>query len=181
MAICNAVSECGSITASIECAAAIVQGEDYSFRIQLNNADGGPLDLCLYDAIVMKLYGEDNDINYHPVYYGYWGYPQAVLDYNPNITETLEILQDGCPPPEPVPDQGVIGFLIPHSISSHFNTGNLFAEIKLKEQPGSYVPPTGTYVTGQHTGSIQPDAVYTTITCLKIGTVKRSYTRDLLF
>jgi hypothetical protein len=49
MATCNAVSECGSITASIECAAAIVQGEDYSFRIQLNNAAGGPLDLCLYE------------------------------------------------------------------------------------------------------------------------------------
>ena len=179
MATCNAVSTCGSVSASIECAAAIVQGEDYSFRIQLNDANGDPLDLCLYDAIVMKLYGDDVDIHYQPVYYGYWGYPQAVLDYNPNIKEHLQILQQGCPPPVPVPDQGVIGFEIPNEISRYFSTGSIFAEIKLKEQPGPYVPPTGTYVTGQD--NFQPDAVYTTITCLKIGTVKRSYTRDLLF
>ena len=177
MALCNAVSECGSITAAIECSAAIVQGEDYDFQIQLYDKDGTPLDLCKYDAIVMKLYGEDVDINYHPVYYGYWGYPEEVL--TSKITESLIVYQQGCPPPAPVPDQGLIGFHASHEITSHFNTGTLYAEIKFKEvNTGN--PTYATYVTGSDLPAYQ-NAVYTTITCLKIGTVKRSYTRDFLF
>jgi hypothetical protein len=177
MALCNAVSECGSITAAIECSAAIVQGEDYDFQIQLNDKDGNPLDLCMYDAIVMKLYGEDVDINYQPVYYGYWGYPEEILDSR--IAENLLLLQQGCPPPDPVTDQGLIGFHVSHEISSHFNTGTLYAEIKLKEVSTGNTT-YATYVTGSNPTAYQ-NAVYTTITCLKIGSVKRSYTRDFLF
>lgn len=178
MALCNAPSACGTITASIECSAVIVQGEDYDFQIQLNDKDGNPLDLCRYDAIVMKLYGEDVDINYSPVSYGYWGYPEQILDSR--ITENLLVLQQGCPPPDPVTDQGLIAFHVSHEISSYFNTGVLYAEIKLKEVATgatTYATYT-TYTTG--TPPFQ-NAVYTTIPCLKIGVVKRSYTRDFLF
>jgi hypothetical protein len=38
MAICNAISECGTITAAVECLAAVVQGESYHYEIQLTNA-----------------------------------------------------------------------------------------------------------------------------------------------
>ena len=40
MSLCNAISECGTITASIECLASIVQGESYHFEVQLNNLEG---------------------------------------------------------------------------------------------------------------------------------------------
>jgi hypothetical protein len=55
MSICNAISECGTITAAVECLASVVQGENYHYEIQLTNADGTPLDLFQYDGIVMKL------------------------------------------------------------------------------------------------------------------------------
>ena len=94
MSLCNAISECGTITASIECLASIVQGESYHFEVQLNNIDGTPLDLFQYDGIVMKLYGEAVDIAYEPVYYGYWSWPIA---FNSEITETLYVLQELTP------------------------------------------------------------------------------------
>lgn len=177
MALCNAPSECGTLTAAVECLAAIVQGEDYDFQIQLNDKYGNPLDLCVYDAIVMKLYGETVDIGYSPVDYGYWGYPETLM--GDIITMPLDILQQGCPSTAPVADQGFIGFHIPHTISRYFNTGTLYAEIKLKEvvtgSPGTFI---GTYTTDDPP---HVNAIYTTIPCLKIGTVKRSLTRDFLF
>ena len=167
MAICNAISECGTITAAVECLASVVQGENYHYEIQLTNADGTPLDLFQYDGIVMKLYGELVDLNYESLYYGYWGWPTA---FNSEITETLMVLQEivsetGGPT---VLNEGIVAFDIDYDISRFFNTGALYAEFKLKQQN------TGT-------GGFLELPVYTIITCLKIGNVKKSTTRDFLF
>lgn len=170
MASCSAVSECGSITASIECLASIVQGESYHFEIQLNNIDGTPLDLFQYDGIVMKLYGEGVDLAYDPIYYGYWGWPIA---FNSEITETLYVLQDiqydtSQPSVPIIINEGIVAFDIDYELTRYFNTGKLYAEFKLKQQN------TGT-------GNFEAQPVYTIITCLKIGNVKKSNTRDFLF
>ena len=159
MAVCNAPSTCGTITASVACLPSMTQGENYNFEVQLNDAAGNPLDLCQYDAIVMKLYGEAVDMEYENIYYGYWGYPSGLSS---EINETLNVLQEGCPP-DSVTDQGLVGFDISYDISRYFNTGALYAEFKFKEDiPGA-------------------EPVYTIITCLKIGNVKKSTTRDLFF
>jgi hypothetical protein len=168
--ICNAISECGSITASVECLASVVQGESYHYEIQLNDIDGLPLDLFQYDGIVMKLYGDAVNLDYEHLYYGYWGWPIA---FNSEITETLYVLQDtqidtANPSIPVIINQGIIAFDISYDISRYFNTGGIYAEIKLKQEESG----TGDYIS-------QP--IYTIITCLKIGNVKKSTTRDFFF
>lgn len=169
MSLCNAISECGTITASIECLASIVQGESYHFEVQLNNIDGTPLDLFQYDGIVMKLYGEAVDIAYEPVYYGYWSWPIA---FNSEITETLYVLQELTPtggdPTGTYINEGLVSFDIDYELTRYFNTGKLYAEFKFKQQN------TGT-------GDFLAQPIYTIITCLRIGNVKKSTTRDFIF
>jgi hypothetical protein len=169
MATCSAISECGSIYASVECLAAVVQGENYYYEIQLTNADGTPLDITLYDAIVMKLYGEAVDISYESLYYGYWGWP---FPLNSEIENELYVLQTTeVPSGTTVPiivNEGMIAFDLDYELTRYFNTGKLYAEIKLKQQNSG-------------TGGFLEQPVYTIITCLKIGNVKGSKTRDFFF
>jgi hypothetical protein len=169
MAICNAISECGTIAAAVECLAAVVQGESYHYEIQLTNADGAPLDLTQYDAIVMKLYGEDVDLSYEHLYYGYWGWP---FPLNSEVQNELYVLQTTeLPSGETTPiivNEGMLAFDLDYELTRYFSTGKLYAEFKLKQQN------TGT-------GGFLEQPIYTTITCLKIGNVKSSTTRDFFF
>lgn len=157
MALCNAISECGSIYASIECLASIVQGESYHYEMQLTDADGTPLDLTQYTGILMKLYGENVDLNYEKLYYGYWSWPVPVDSFSNDLYVLQDIDSTG------IINEGIIGFDVDYLSSRYFNTGNLYAEVKLKKELTD--------------GTV----LYTTIPCLKIGRVKSSETKDFFF
>jgi hypothetical protein len=157
MALCNAVSECGSIYASIECSASITQGESYHYELQLTSPDGTPLDLTQYDGILMKLYGENVDLNYDKLYFGYWSWPVPIDSFSHDLYVLQDVDSSG------IINEGIIGFDVDYLDSRYFTTGTLYAEIKLKKE------------------LVDGTVLYTTITCLKIGKVKTSETKDFFF
>jgi hypothetical protein len=161
MALCNAVSECGSIYVSIECSASIVQGESYHYELQLTNPDGTPLDLTQYDGILMKLYGENVDLNYEKLYFGYWSWPVPVDTFSNDLYVLQDV--DTTASGGGIINEGIIGFDVDYLDSRYFTTGNIYAEIKLKKE------------------LVDATVLYTTIPCLKIGRVKSSETKDFFF
>lgn len=164
MAACVSLSECGRISISLECSATVLQGESYHYEMQLTASDGTAMDVNEFDAIVLRLYGSNVDINYDTVYYGNWSWPISV---DTEITGELISLQedqsDGT-----ILNQGMLSFDVSHELTSYFSTGPLYAELKLKKQSA---------VTGQY--ALDPE--YYIISCLKIGNVKSSHLRDFTF
>lgn len=164
MGLCSALSSCETVKAIIECLPTIHQGADYQFTITLLDEDDKPLDLDQFSGIYMCLFGDDISCIYA-------NYSTAEL----TDTEPIDIIQqtvittdnstdtdtDGTT--EEIINKGQISFKISSDMSKNFLSGNLSAEIKLREEDTNW--PNG--------------YKFKVISCLKIGKVKQSKTRDI--
>ena len=147
---CTAISNCQQITAFVDCIPSIYQGTDYYYEIQLFDEDGEPLDLNQIDGIFMCLYTDGYN-------YGTYQWPLPT----DTVSEPIIIIQSEDT--SGMIDVGIIGFNITSEMSAKFLTGNLFAEIKFKEE-------------SETTGN---PALYKTIGCLTLGQIKQSLTKNI--
>lgn len=153
---CYSTTSCGSMTAFIDCLPGIYQGGDYQFELLLKDELGNPIDLNTIHGIFMRLFGD----KYSYVDYAY----PSISDTNP-----IEILQTNAPSGTTdtdnngIIDEGYIAFKLYSEDTLKMMTGNLYAEIKFQ------------IIDTNWPGGIR----YKIISCLKIGEIKLSKTKDI--
>ena len=147
-------SLCGTFSAYLECAPGIHQGTDGTIEIQLLDSDGLPLDLNNTEGIYICVFDIGDNV------IAEFSSPDMTSTIPLTICQSTTFTTDGEAEFE---QQGVIKFDLTADLTACMMTGPLNVEIKLKAIDTNWP------------GGVK----YKVISCLKIGTVQESKTKNI--